>query len=183
MAEPKTLLTADQLLTMFFPNERVELSDGELIRMPAAGFEHGFIAGNVVRILGEFVQARNLGVVITAETGYKLAEHTMRDPDVSFVSKERLAAVGMPVGFFPGAPDLAVEVVSPGDCASELQKKIQDYFQAGTRMVWVLYPQSKQVHVYGSPKEIRVLEAQDSLSGEDVLPGFSVVVEEFFKHP
>lgn len=181
MGETKTLITADQLWTMSLPNERVELSDGELIRMPAAGFEHGFVATNVLLALSKFVRNRDLGAVLCAETGYKLGEHTMRDPDVSFVSKERLAALGRPLGFWPGAPDLAVEVVSPGDCASDLQKKIQEYFQAGTKLVWAVYPQLQEVHVYRSPKDIRVVEAQDNLGGEDVLPGFSVQVGEFFK--
>ena len=181
MGETKTLITADQLLGISFPDERVELSNGEVIRMPAAGWEHCFVAANVVRILGEFVKPRDLGAVATAEAGFKLSEYTLRVPDVSFVSKERRAATGSPVGFWPGGPDLAVEVVSPSDSASDLYKKIQQYFEAGTRMVWVLYPQLQQVHFYRGPKQMRVLEAHESISGEDVLPGFSILVEEFVK--
>ena len=175
------MITADQLLGISFPDERVELSKGELVRMPAAGWEHGFVAGNVAGILREFVKAHDLGAVATAEAGFKLSEYTLRVPDVSFVSKQRLAATGSPAGFWPGAPDLAVEVVSPSDSASDLQKKIQEYFEAGTRMVWVLYPELKQVQCYRGPKQMRVLEAHEPISGEDVLPGFSILVEEFFK--
>lgn len=180
MAEMRSLITAEQFLRMSFEDERVELSDGALLRRPLGGFQLGLVTASVAAILYRFVVTRQLGAVILA-AGYKLGEHTVRIPAVSFVSKERLGAVGRPTGFWPGAPDLAVEGVSPGDCASDLQKKIGGYFHAGTRMVWVFYPPYKAIHVSRNPKEIRVLEAQDVLSGEDVLPGFSVPVEEFFK--
>lgn len=180
MAETKTLITADQLFHMSFPDERVELSEGELIRMTAAGFEHGVIAGKILACLSEFVTARDLGVVATSETGYKLDEYTLRDPDVSFVAKARVEGLANAERFFPGAPDLAVEVVSPGDSASDLQKKIKEYFQAGAQRVWVVYPRLKQVHVYRNAREVRVLEASDSLSGEDLLPGFSLAVQNIF---
>jgi len=138
------------------------------------------VTASVAAILYRFVVAGQLGAVILA-AGYRLGENTVRIPSVSLVFSERLAAVGRPVGFWPGAPDLAVEVISPDEPASDLQKKVREYFRAGTRLIWAVYPQLKQVHVYRSPKDIRVLEVQDNLGGEDVLPGFSVQVGEFFK--
>jgi len=181
MGQMKTLITAGQFAALAFPDERVELCEGELIRMSPTGAEHGIVAGNVARILGHHIYQQGLGTVLTAEAGFRLSESTVRAPDVSFISAARLAAVGRTKGFFPGAPDLAVEIVSPDDSAGDLAKKIQEYFAAGARLVWVLYPNIRQLHSYTASSAVRVLGASETLTGEEMLPGFSVRVADYFE--
>ncbi len=180
MAETRTLITAAELEGMSFPDERVELSEGELIRMPPAGFEHGYVVMGFGAKLGAYVKKNTLGAVVGPDTGFRLDEHTVRSPDIGFVSRARLEKTGHPAGFFPGAPDLAVEVFSPSDSKSDLFKKIQEYFRAGTRLVWALFPAIKQVYVYRGPKRVKILGAGDTLDGEDLLPGFSIAVDKIF---
>lgn len=181
MAGTKTLITADQFESMSFPDEVVELVQGELIRMSPPGAEHGLIATQLGRLLADFTEKRGLGVVFAHEVGFRLDEHTVRAPDVSFISQARVAAVGIPKGFWPGAPDLAVEIQSPGDSLSDLLRKVQEYFAAGCRLVWAVFPEVRQVYVYRSPKDVQVLEEGDSLSGDEVLPGFSLPVARIFQ--
>jgi len=180
MADTKILITADQLFPMSFPDERVELSEGELIRMAPAGFEHGRVGLNIGSFLRVFALEHNLGTVVGSEAGFRLDEQTVRSPDAAFVSRARIQERGSPEAFWPGAPDLAVEVVSPGDDAADLERKIEEYFRSGARLVWVVYPRKKRIHVFHNAREVRVLEASETLSGNDVLPGFSIPVEKIF---
>ncbi len=180
MAETRTLITADELERMSFPNERVELSEGELIRMPPAGAEHAHVIVTLIKILAPFVDSNGLGEVGGPDVGFQLSAHTVLSPDVSFVSRGRIPPSGIPRGFWPFAPDLAIEVFSPSDTRSDLLRKIRLYFEAGTRRVWALFPQKKQIHVYSSPTRVIVLKAGDVLMGEEVLPGFSVPVKRIF---
>ncbi len=98
---------------------------------------------------------------------------------MAFVSKARLQPSDD--GYFKGAPDLAIEVVSPGNSKTEIHGKIKAYFQAGTRMVWVLYPKSRAMYVYHSASEEGILGEADTLDGNDVLPGFGTPLTEIFK--
>jgi Uma2 family endonuclease len=160
---------------------RCELVRGELIMMTPAGAEHGQIVMAIAIPLGSFVKQRGLGVVFGAETGFHIghAPDTVRAPDVAFVRAERVPP-GRTRGFYPGAPDLAVEVVSPGDRASEVLAKAQDWLDAGCRAVWVIDPDTRTATVYRSLTEIAVLRVSDRLTCEDLLPGFSLPVGELF---
>ncbi len=181
MAATETITTAAQLLNA--PElGRCELVRGELTMMSPAGFEHGCIAANIAALLRNSPGSRVLGVVTGAETGFQIAHDpdTVRAPDVAFVRTERVPAT-LPRGFFDGPPDLAVEVLSPGDRASEVSAKIQDWLDAGCRLVWVVDPQTRTVTVYRSRSEIVVLTAGDTLLVGDLLPGFSVPVGEIFE--
>ena len=180
MGATRTLISAEQLEGMSFPNERVELSNGELIRMPPAGFEHGWVISTLNRLLQTHVSQHQLGIVLGADTGFRLGEYTVRAPDIAFVTAKRLKKIGITRGFWPAAPDLAIEVFSPSDTQSDLLQKIQEYFQAGVRAVWVLFPAVQQVYVYRDPKQITVLGPEDTLTGGEMIPGFSVVVGELF---
>jgi Uma2 family endonuclease len=122
------------------------------------------------------------GRAFGADCGFILSANpdTVRAPDAAFVRAERLPAGRVPRSFFPGAPDLAVEVVSPDDAAAEVRAKVGEYFAAGTQLVWVVYPDEREVYVYRSPVEIEVVGLGGTLEGHPVLPGLSLPVAEIF---
>ncbi len=105
---------------------------------------------------------------------------TVRAPNISFVSKDRLPAGPAPEGYWPFAPDLIIEVISPGDTSQEVQAKVSEYLSAGTRLVWVVYPKTRNVVEYRPGGEARVLSEEDSLDGRDVVPGFRCRISELF---
>src|SRR5690349_21092492 len=166
-------ITADEFFAMSFPNERTELVRGEVIRMSPTGAEHGVVAGTIHTLLNVHVRADKLGVVCAAETGFIIARDpdTVRAPDASFVSHERMGGMPRPRKFWPFAPDLAVEVVSPGDTAEEIETKVGEWFAGGAHRVWVFYPVASKAHDYRSPTEVTILRAEDTLDGGDVVPG------------
>jgi len=165
------------------PNERYELVRGEVIILSPAGFEHGEISANISAILHHFVKKNRHGVVTGAETGFILAHNpdTVRGADAAFVSAERVAQQKNREKFFDGPPDLAVEVVSPNDKDVEVEEKILEYLQAGTRLLWIVYPRTKSIYVYRSLKNVQILTHEDVLDGYDVLPGFSIPIREIFE--
>lgn len=175
------LISADELLHMRDDGFRYELIRGELRKMAPAGGPHGRVASKAGWILMSHVEPQQLGVVFAAETGFRLAAKpdTVRAPDVAFVSRERIERVGVPEGYWPGAPDLAIEVISPGDAFSEVQEKVVEWLAAGSRMVIVLDPRKRTAAVYRGPAA-RLLSADDSLDGEEVVPGWVVPVKNFF---
>src|SRR5919109_84876 len=182
MSATHTLTTADELFLMPDDGFRYELVRGEVRRMPPAGSEHGAVAVNIALVIAQFVKPHDLGVVLGAETGFKIASEpdTVRAPDLAFVRRERIPAGGIPRGFWPGAPDLAVEVVSPGDTYTEVEEKVNDWLNAGTRMVLVLNPRTRTVAVYTSHTDVVRLTEADTLAGGEVLPGFTCRVAELF---
>ena len=153
---------------------RSELSRGRLVREPRPGAPHGRVVINVAAELRSYVLAHELGSV-EVECGFRLAldEPTVRGPDVAFIARERLPA-DVPNGFWPFAPDLAIEVASPSNSLSALQEKVLEYFEAGSRMVWVIDPHSRTALVYHSPREITLLRDTELLEGDPVVPGFRV---------
>jgi Uma2 family endonuclease len=182
-AAPPAPLTADDLLRLpTGMGQRYELVEGELKRMPPSGAAHGQVVSSMTAALFAHVRSQRAGAVFGAETGFVLsrAPDTVRAPDVAFVAASRIPAEGLPPGFFLGAPDLAVEVVSPGDTAAEVQAKTQGYFDAGTRQVWLIYPDTRQVAVFRSARESHIFSAGDTLDGGELLPGFALPVAELF---
>ena len=161
---------------------RYELVKGELYEMPPAGASHGDIAMEIGSRLRVYVKANQLGRVFAAETGFvlRLDPDTVRAPDASFVAEDRLPPGDLPTGFLEFAPDLAVEVVSPGDRPGEVREKVEDWLRAGTRLVWVVHPSTRSVTVYRSMEDVQELSEEDTLEGATVLPGFSCSVRELF---
>ena len=182
MSTVTDLVTADELLQRRDDGYRYELMRGELKRMAPAGGPHGNVANNISWSLTSIVKAQSLGRVFAAETGFRIATKpdTVRAPDVAFVSRARIEKTGVPEGYWPGAPDLAVEVISPGDTFSEVEEKVLDWLAAGCRMVIVVDPRKHTASVYRGPNA-RLLTAEDMLSGEDVVPGWSVPVRDLFE--
>jgi Uma2 family endonuclease len=182
MSTTHTLTTADELFVMPDDGFRYELVRGELRRIPPAGREHGAVIMNIGTPMHQFVRTHNLGVVFGAETGFKIASDpdTVRPPDLAFVRRERIPEEGIPRGFWPGAPDLAVEVVSPGDTYTEVEEKVHNWLNAGTRMVLVVNPRTRTLAVSTSHHDVMRMTEADTLDGGEVLPGFTCRVREFF---
>ena len=176
------LITADELLQMKDDGFRYELVRGELIKMSPAGHQHGRIALNFTTPLDQFVRTNQIGAVYAAETGFKLAEDpdVVRAPDAAFIRRERVETVGQTEGFWPGAPDLAAEVISPGDTHAEVQDKIADWLDAGTRLVVVINPSTQTVALYHSRSDIRILTTDDVLDGGAVVPNWTLPVRDIF---
>ncbi|MDP9379938.1 MAG: Uma2 family endonuclease [Chloroflexota bacterium] len=180
----KELLTAEDVWAMPDDGKRYELVRGELIEVPGAGVLHSFIVGTIYRLIQAYAGARRLGVAFPDGLGCILYRNpdVIRVPDVSFISLERLPQGGLPEGYCPFAPDLAVEIVSPSDTAQKLHAKVREYLEAGTRIVWVIWPDEHAVSVYTADENgSRELRAEDELSGGDVLPGFRVRVAQLFE--
>ncbi|HEX7998423.1 MAG TPA: Uma2 family endonuclease [Pyrinomonadaceae bacterium] len=175
-------VTAEELLKMPKDGFRYELVKGELKKMSPAGFEHGAVGMTLAMLLAQYVKANNLGVVCLAETGFKIASDpdTVLAPDAAFVRRERLPASGLPKAFWPGAPDLAVEVVSPGDTAKEVAGKVEQWLAAGASAVWVVNPKRLTVTIHRPQIEALTLSEADELDGQDVAPGFRCRVSEIF---
>jgi Uma2 family endonuclease len=177
-------LTAEDFFDLDIPDEKTELVDGELLRMSPAGGEHGVIALRIGSRLLIFVEEQQLGVVCAAETGFLVRRDpdTVRAPDAAFISRERMGEGKPPKKFWPLAPDLAVEVVSPSETAEQVQERVREWFAAGSRAVWLLYPGTASVHAYRSPSEVRILQRGENLTGDDdLLPGFSCSVADLFR--
>ena len=176
------IVTATELLHMPDDGWRYELVKGELKRMAPAGHEHGKIAVRLTWRLGQYVEENGLGAVYAAETGFLLASDpdTVRAPDAAFVKRHRVEETGDAKGYWPGAPDLAVEVISPGDTYTEVEEKAVEWLDAGAHMVVVIDPQKKTATVYRALDDIAILTGGDVLDGGDIIPGWSVQIADLF---
>lgn len=152
--------------------------------MSPAGSEHGDIALAIGSRIRVFADENNLGCAYAAETGFVLSRDpdTVRAPDVGFVTSTRLMAQQNSSKFFEGAPDLAVEVLSPSNTHVETMDKVADYLNAGTRLVWIVNPVRKSVTVYdAAQQDPQILQSTDMLDGGDVLPGFTLLISKIFR--
>jgi Uma2 family endonuclease len=176
------LITAEEFLQMPDNDMKLELVKGEVIESMPPGGEHGVVAAEVFAQLRMWMK-KGYGGCAGIESGVILARHpdTVRGPDVYYFSQERIPETGIPKAFWQIAPDLAVEVVSPYDTVKELGDKVRDYLDAGTPIVWVVYPERKEVVVYTQGGTVRVYQTGDVLEGfKEVLPGFRCPVAELF---
>ncbi|MBI2566965.1 MAG: Uma2 family endonuclease [Candidatus Schekmanbacteria bacterium] len=179
-ATQERLITADEFERIAHRLGHSELIDGRIIEMSPTGAKHGTIEAWIAAILLVYVKPRNLGDVGTGEVGCKLPNGRVRAPDVAFVRAERVPPDGPPDGFWPFAPDLAVEVVSPDDCPREVRDKANEWIAAGSQAVWTVDPASRTVTVYALATTPRVLGIGETLEGGSVLPGFACLVDQIF---
>jgi len=180
MATVEQITTAEELLHT--PDlGRCELIRGELITMSPAGFNHGRIVSRIGSRIANYVEATGSGVVTGAETGFWIGRNpdTVRAPDVGFVRSARVGPTAI-AGFFPGAPDLAVEVLSPDDRRREVLTKVQNWLDAGCQVVWIIDPVKRTVAVHRAGIDTIHLGENDTLSAEDILPGFRLIVADIF---
>jgi Uma2 family endonuclease len=158
-----------------------ELVDGVLVEKPV-GYYESLLAVLLIVYLHRHVDAHDLGIVLGADAPLRLAPGQVRLPDVSFVSWDRFPGRRLPRQPIPDlAPDLAVEVLSPGNTEAEMARKLRDYFAAGCRLVWYVYPDDRTVRVHTDPGTVRTLRGDDVLDGGDVLPGFRLSLREWFE--
>ena len=162
-------------------NVQRALVRGEVIETMPPGGIHGSIAVEMATFLKLWAREHARGCV-AVESGFVLEHNpdTLRAPDVSFVRSERIPETGIPEGFWYLAPDLAVEVVSPSETAEEVREKIRDYFRAGTPLVWVVYPRTREVIEHTPDGLARTKSGSDTLEYSEILPGFSWRVETLF---
>jgi Uma2 family endonuclease len=174
--------TAEELLAM--PNnEGIELLDGILVESKM-GAQAGRTAQNVNRIIDNFALERQSGMVFPPDAGYQIfpeSPNRIRKPDGSFIKRGRLPDDRAPKGYITIVPDLLIEVVSPNDEAIEVEQKIADFLRVNVPLMWILYPDIKSVYVFRHGGAITRLTAADTITGEDVLPGFTCRVETFFE--
>jgi Uma2 family endonuclease len=181
MATVMKLLTAEEYQEL--PGlDRTELIDGVVVETMPGAEEHAAIASTIVWLLNNVVRPQRLGTVFT-EAGFIIRRQpdTVRAPDVAFITADRMPASGPPRRFRDLAPDLAVEVVSPNDRPGEVLTKAREWMEAGVRLLWIVYPEQRQVVVVRSAEHREVLSADDVIDGGEVLPGFSCRVAELFE--
>jgi Uma2 family endonuclease len=183
MSTSTALMTAEELLRLPRGRFRYELINGELKTMSPTGHNHGRITVRLTAPLARFVWENRFGEVYAAETGFKLTSNpdTVLAPDISFVCQQRVEEVGETRGYFPGAPDLAVEVLSPSDNAAEVETKVSQWLGYGTKQVWVVIPKQRIVQVHQSPTNFATFTELDYLDGDDILPGFRIALAELFE--
>lgn len=180
--QPKPKCTIEELWELSHrTGKRLELVEGELRQLAPASDEHGYITNQIAFLVTRFVKEHRLGYTLAAETGFVLHEEpaTVRAPDLAYVSRER-APQQWSRHFARFVPDLVAEVVSPADTYSEVVRKVQDWLTAGVKLVWVVDPESRQVSVHRAGQPVHILSEGDTLSGEEVLPGFACKVSEIF---
>jgi len=161
--------------------DRYELVNGELIIVGNSGMEHGNLGAFLCGLLEIYARRNKLGLTFDSSTAFTMKTGNKRSPDVSFVAKDRLRGLKkLPKGFFQGAPDLAVEIISPSNTFDEIHTKIVEYFDSGSKLVWVIHPDEESVLVYHKPQPDKLLQRSDSLDGETIIPGFTVPLAELF---
>jgi Uma2 family endonuclease len=178
-----TLMTADDLLLMPSDGFRYDLIRGELRRMAAAGFRHGKIGMRIGGRVEQFVSDRRLGDVVAAETGFRLDRDpdVMLGPDLAFVRAGRISADADQDKYLELAPDLVLEVASPGDPLREVMEKVDLYLHYGVPLVWLALPKRRVVMVFAADQPSVTLGEGDTLDGGDVLPGFRFPVADIFR--
>ena len=172
-----TEITEADLMRLPRDGRKYELVDGE-IRVSPAGARHGAVCVRLAAAIGSHVRQNRLGHVFDSSAGFrwpgrKPGPPNLRSPDVSFVAVGRFPDEKLPTGFIEFAPDLAVEVLSPDDRRRDLLEKVGEYLDAGSRLVWVVDPETRTAAVYRSLTDVRHVDDRGHLEGGDVLPGLS----------
>jgi len=177
---PGTATEEDVLAHEARTDRPCELIDGTLVEK-TMGYYGSLVAGLLIRLLGDFVESRGLGIVLGEAGTLRILPGQVRIPDVCFIAWDRFPDRRLPREPIPAvAPDLAIEILSEGNTVGEMRRKLRDYFEAGVRLVWYIDPATRTAEAYSAPDQCLALAEQDVLDGGDVLPGFCVSLQELF---
>lgn len=158
-----------------------ELVDGILVEK-AKGFFESTLAAMLIHFIHQYLDEHDLGLVGAGDGFLRLSSRSVRAPDVSFLSWKSMPGGELPASPIPRlAPDLAVEILSQGNTPAEMADKLKEYFKAGTRLVWIVDPQTRTVLVYTTPRKPVLRTEEDTLDGGKVLPGFQLSIKEWFR--
>jgi Uma2 family endonuclease len=180
MSSTTHLMTAEELIALPSGQHRYELVKGELLTMSPSGEEHGRLSATIALLLGNFVRAKNLGIVYGAEAGFKLETNpdTVLAPDAAFINIERAGSASK--GYRSGPPDLAVEIISPSERKSKVEQKTNQWLSFGARAVWLIYAQNRTVEIVLANGERTLFTEGHELVDDVVVKGFRVLVAEIF---
>ncbi|MDB5389847.1 MAG: hypothetical protein JWM11_5493 [Planctomycetaceae bacterium] len=171
-------MTVEELVR--FPDDgyRREIRKGELTTMPPPGLVHGLIIARIAGKLFSYVEECNLGLVVSGDTGFLLAENTdtLLAPDVAYISKARESRLIMRRGYFLGAPDLVVEVISPSDRIQNVHDKVDEFIQFGALEGWVVNPRTRTITIHTATQEPIILTDSMELADRKLLPKFACSV-------
>lgn len=176
--EQQKQYTAEDVYQLSLQGLHYELLQGELIEVAPTKQTHGAVTGEILRQVANFVRERKLGAVYAAETGFVSSTGDVLAPEMSFTVKGHIEPEKE--GFTTVAPDLAVEIFSPNNKRVEIQEKVEAYFAAGVRQVWIVYARSRTVYVYSAADKVVIRRQDDLIEGADVLPGFTLKVSDIF---
>lgn len=181
--QPERLLTAEEVFELPDDGNRYELVEGRLVRVPPEFFSSGVVAMTLATLVNAFVRQHRLGLCGGEAAGIKTRSDpdTVRAPDFTFISRERLPPGGIPARWYPTTADLVVEVLSPTDRFVNVLRKVQEYLAAGARLVWVINPAERSAVVFRPHAAPQILSGDAALDGEDVLPGFTLPLAELWE--
>jgi Uma2 family endonuclease len=160
-----------------------EVVDGQLTMSPKNNFQHGHICTRLLVALSTFNEDHGLGAILDSSTGFWMNNRNCRAPDISFVSRSRLKTLGFKPStrsFFPGAPDLAVEILAPNNTRSEMDERLRDFFESGTRVAWIIDPEAECAEVCHSLIRRQAVGSDGFLEGEELLPGLRYPLAKLF---
>jgi Uma2 family endonuclease len=182
-AQPK-VWTEAELQTLPDDGFNFELVEGQLVMSPKNNFQHEDICAELLMAMRSYARAKGLGAVLGSNAGCWMRDRNCRAPDVSFISKARLKALGFTRStkrFLPAAPDLAVEILSPSNTRAEIDARLKDFFASGTQLAWIIDPESERAEIYHSPSDRKFVGKAGFLEGEQLLSGFRLPLAELFQ--
>jgi Uma2 family endonuclease len=181
MSEQPWHLSADEFALLPSETLRLELMRGELVAMSPTRADHGIVAGNVFGLVGHYIVEHDLGVTYAA-TGFYIERNpdTVLAPDLTFIEATRVTMEDVAPWWVPKVPDLVVEISGRGDREPHIEEKARIWLDAGVRLVWVVYPPRREVVIHRPGRSPAVLAISDTISGEDVVPGFTCPVAQVF---
>ena len=187
----QAIITEDDLIRLDSQGKFYEVVNGELVQMSPVGYEHSELVFSGAKLLDTFVRTHKLGYIHPDNLIYVLARNeeggvqVVRVPDISFIRRGRFPKNFDRKRGFPGAPDLAIEIVSPSESESKTLAKVRDYLRYGSEQVWVLFPDPKEVYQYrrDDPKNIRIYTGDDVIEAENLFPGLNLKTSDLFILP
>jgi Uma2 family endonuclease len=179
---PGTATEKDVIEAETRENRLCELVDGTLVEK-AVGFEESRVAARLIHLVGTYLDQNDRGVCVGEAGMMRIAPGLVRIPDLSFINWDRLPGRESPTDPIPDlAPDLAVEVLSPGNTKAEMTRKVREYFEAGVSLVWLIDPRKRTARAYSTPEKSVLVRADQFLDGGEVLPGFVVRLSDLLDH-